>query len=242
MGRPRTTPDAAVLEASAQVISRYGPKDFTLAQVAREAGLAPATLIQRFGSKRGLLLTLARMAAEGVGACFDAIRARHRSPLRAVSASFEEMARLAETPAILANNLAFLQIDLTDPEFHRWMLVNAHAMSKGIEALLHEAIRAKELRKCDTAAVARLLQATAHGSMVSWAVFQEGTAVEWVRRDIDLVLAPYRVARKASVARAHVSAASPLLAKPIVQNKQASRRISTPQARVPGPQQGKHGA
>jgi hypothetical protein len=136
------------------------------------------------------------MAAEGAGACFDAVRARHRSPLRALSASFEEMARLAETPAILANNLAFLQIDLTDPEFHRWMLVNARATSKAIEGLLNDAIRARELRKCDTAAVARLLQAAAHGSMLAWAVFQEGTAVEWVRRDIDLVLAPYRLARK----------------------------------------------
>jgi AcrR family transcriptional regulator len=196
MGRPRTTPDATVLEASARVMSRHGPKDFTLAHVAREAGLAPATLIQRFGSKRGLLLALARMAAEGAGACFDAVRARHRSPLRALSASFEEMARLAETPEILANSLAFLQIDLTDPEFRRWMLVNARATSKEIEKLLDEAIRARELRKCDTVAVARLLQAAAHGSMVAWAVFQEGTAVEWVRRDIDLVLAPYRTPRR----------------------------------------------
>src|SRR5256885_6865137 len=196
MGRPRTTPDAAVLEASARVISRYGPKDFTLAQIAKEAGLAPATLIQRFGSKRGLLLALARTAAEGAGACFDAVRARFRSPLRALSASFEEMARLAETPATLANSLAFLQIDLTDPEFRRWMLVNANATSKAIEDLLEDAIHSRELRKCDTAAVARLLQAAAHGSMVSWAVFQEGTAVEWVRRDIELVLAPYGAARK----------------------------------------------
>jgi AcrR family transcriptional regulator len=201
MGRPRTTPDAAVLEASARVMSRYGPKDFTLAHIAREAGLAPATLIQRFGSKRGLLLALARMAAEGAGACFDAVSARHRSPLRALSASFEEMARLAETPQILANNLAFLQIDLTDPEFRRWMLLNARATSKGIEKLLDEAIRAKELRRCDTAAVARLLQAAAHGSMVAWAVFQEGTAVEWVRRDIELVLAPYRPVRSGAGSR-----------------------------------------
>src|SRR5713226_6873161 len=107
MGRPRTMPDAAVLEASARVMSRCGPKDFTLAQVAREAGLAPATLIQRFGSKRGLLLALAQMAAEGAGACFEMVRARHRSPLRALSASFEEMAGMAETPEILANSLAF---------------------------------------------------------------------------------------------------------------------------------------
>src|SRR5260370_25166553 len=108
MGGPRTMPDAAVLEASARVMSRYGPKDFTLAHIAREAGLAPATLIQRFGSKRGLLLALARTAAEGAGACFYAVRARHPAPFRALTASFAEMTRLAETPASLASNLSFL--------------------------------------------------------------------------------------------------------------------------------------
>ena len=77
MGRPRTKSDAAVLEAAAVVFGRTGPS-FTLADVAKEAGLAPATLVQRFGSKRGLLLALSKTAAEGADACFAQIRARHR--------------------------------------------------------------------------------------------------------------------------------------------------------------------
>src|SRR5262245_17434678 len=105
MGRPRTMPDSALLEACARVMARTGPKDFTLAEVTREAGLAPATLLQRFGSKRGLLLELARLAAEGADACFELVRARHKSPLRALLASFDEMALLAATPQVLANNL-----------------------------------------------------------------------------------------------------------------------------------------
>ena len=98
MGRPRTMPDAAVLEAASRVIARFGPSRFTLSEVAEEAGLAPATLLQRFGSKRGLLLALAQMAAEGADACFAKVRAENRSPLKALFASFDEMARIAVTP------------------------------------------------------------------------------------------------------------------------------------------------
>ena len=55
MGRRKVTPDADVLTATMRVVNRVGPGRLTLADVAAEAGLAPATLLQRFGSKRGLI-------------------------------------------------------------------------------------------------------------------------------------------------------------------------------------------
>ena len=39
--------------ATMRVMQRRSPVDLTLADVAREAGVVPATLIQRFGTKRG---------------------------------------------------------------------------------------------------------------------------------------------------------------------------------------------
>lgn len=50
--RPRRIDDAALLDAAGRVVSRLGPAKFTLADVAREAGLSPAALVQRFGSTR----------------------------------------------------------------------------------------------------------------------------------------------------------------------------------------------
>jgi len=196
MGRPRTTPDAAVLQASSRVLARFGPSRFTLADIAVEAGLAPATLIQRFGSKRGLLLALAQAAAESADACFLRVRAGHRSPVKALFAAFDEMAAMAATPEALANSLAFLQMDLADPEFRRWTLMNARATTTGFRALLEDAIRAGELRRCDALGLARLIQAAAHGSMVTWAVYQEGPVADWLRRDMQLLLAPYRLSRR----------------------------------------------
>ncbi|MEV4195286.1 helix-turn-helix domain-containing protein, partial [Streptomyces toxytricini] len=56
MARPRGVEDAVILRAAVDVIGRSGPGGLTLAAVAREVGLVPGTLAQRFGSKRGLLL------------------------------------------------------------------------------------------------------------------------------------------------------------------------------------------
>src|SRR5262245_17341483 len=115
--RPRTTSDEAILGAAYRVVSRQGP-NLTLADVAREAGVSPATLVQRFGSKRGLLLSLVAGASGHVAAEYARIRAAHRSPLAALMAVGDCMAQMAGTPETMANSLAFLQIDLTDPEFH----------------------------------------------------------------------------------------------------------------------------
>src|SRR6185369_13425807 len=100
---------------------------------------------------------------------------RHRSPVKALFGCFEMTASMAATPESLARSLSFLQIDLIDPEFHKWMLVNAEATEAGYRALLRDCIRAGELARCNTEMLARLIQATLHGSMVSWAVFQKGT-------------------------------------------------------------------
>ena len=47
--RPRTVSDVDILIAAHRVISRLGPARFTLADVAKESRLSPATLVQRFG-------------------------------------------------------------------------------------------------------------------------------------------------------------------------------------------------
>jgi AcrR family transcriptional regulator len=196
MSRRKGTPDADVLTATLRVISRTGPARFTLADVAAEAGLAPATLLQRFGSKRGLLLAVAEVGAGGADECFARVRAAHRSPLAALMASLEEMTCLAPTPEAMANSLAFLEIDLTDPDFHRLALQNARAMLAGYRALLEHAVAAGEIVPCDTTRLARALSAMCSGSMLSWAILREGTVAQWLRADIETLLGPLRVERR----------------------------------------------
>jgi AcrR family transcriptional regulator len=202
MSRHKTTSDDDVLAATFRVVSRIGPARLTLAEVAAEAGLAPATLLQRFGSKRGLLLAAAEQGMAGVEECFARIRSAHRSPLRALCASFEEVTHMCETPEAMANSLAFLEIDLTDPDFHRLALENSRAMLAGYRALLDEAVAVREIVPCDTARLARALSALCSGSMLSWAILREGTVTQWLRDDIETLLGPFRAGSRKGARRA----------------------------------------
>jgi AcrR family transcriptional regulator len=194
--RPRETTDDAILEATYRAMSQHGPARLTLAHVAREVGVAPATLMQRFGSKRGLLLALARQSAGTTGQQYAAIRAAHRSPLAALFAVAECMADLAPTPEALANNLAYLHVDLTDPDFHEISLEQARAARGEIRAILDAAVERRELAACDTERLARLVGVVLGGGLLAWAIERDGTAAEWLRDDLETLLAPYRRRRR----------------------------------------------
>ena len=190
--RPRTVSDDEILAATGRAMSRVPPTRFTLAEVAREVGLAPATLVQRFGSKRGLLLALSAQSAGSMDACFEMVRKAHTSPLEALIAAATEMARFSATPEELANSIAYLHIDLSDDEFHRYILESSRAMQRGYRALLDDAVAARELKECDTERVARVVEAVAAGSLIGWAIHRKGKAEAWVRKDLETLLAPYR--------------------------------------------------
>lgn len=192
-GRPRTVSDEDLVNATIRVMSRLGPVKLTLAAIAREAGVTAATLVQRFGSKRALMLKLSADAAQYAEACFEPVRAAHPgSPLDALLAAVTGLAGMADTPEELANSLAFLQIDISDPEFYVHLLEMSKKTVAGYRALLKEAIAAGQLQPHDTLRMARAINAMAGGSLISWAVFREGTARRWLRRDIETLLAPYR--------------------------------------------------
>lgn len=170
-------------------MSRVGP-NLTLAQVAKEAGVSPATLVQRFGSKRGLLLAFAAGGFKGIGVEFERLRKAHRSPLAAVHAVAASMATMASTPETLSNNLAFLQMDLMDPDFHAQALAHSRAMAAEIKGLLDESMAADELHKCDTMRLARAVQAIVAGSLLQWAIDRDGKAADRLREDLDSLLRP----------------------------------------------------
>jgi AcrR family transcriptional regulator len=194
--RPRETSDEAILAATARVMQRRSPAELTLADVAKEAGVVPATLIQRFGTKRSLLLATVKTAPAAVPAQFAAARAKYASPLQALIELFVDCSGFASTPEAVANGLAYLQIDLTDPEFRAITLAQFKATRRETCKLLDAAIAARELFPCDTADLARLIQQVNGGSMLDWAVFRQGTLSNWVRHDLEALLRPLRVLRQ----------------------------------------------
>src|SRR5882762_2801725 len=187
--RPRATSDQDLLMATHRVVSRLGP-NLTLADVGREAGVSPATLVQRFGSKRGLLLAFAAAGSGTLGGEFARIRAEHRSPLAAVYGVAGCMAAMAETPEMLSNGLAFLQMDLMDPDFHKHALAHSRAMQLEITALLDDAVAAGELQKCDTTRLARAVEVTIGASMLQRAIDRHGQVKDRLTEDLDSLLRP----------------------------------------------------
>ena len=172
---------------------KRGPHELTLADIAAEAGVTPGRLVQRYGSKRGLLLLLAERFAGSAGTVFEELRAAHRSPLSTLRAYAVCMADLAPTPEALCRNLAYLQTDLTDPDFRTHLLTNARATRREIESLLRAAVKAGELRgDVDVRRLARAIEAVVNGSLMTWACYREGSAARWIRHDLDAVLRAYR--------------------------------------------------
>jgi AcrR family transcriptional regulator len=173
-------------------MSQTGPTQLTLGEIAAEAGLTPAALVQRFGSKRKLLLALAEKSAEAPTAMFAELRASYESPLAALREYARCLAGMGSTPGALAHNLGYLQVDLTDPDFHGHTRAMAVATAISLRELLDSAVKAGELAPLtDTAGLTRLVQAILSGSLISWAFYRDGTAEDWVLEDIESVLRPH---------------------------------------------------
>jgi AcrR family transcriptional regulator len=189
--------DEEIFAATYRAMTRLGPGELTLAEIATEAGVTAGALSQRFGSKRQLLLDLAEGAAASAGDFIRQLGAAHRSPLAAIREYAECLAHLAASPSALARNLAYLQIDLSDPDFRKHLEVQARATREGMEELLAAAVAAGELvRSTDVHALARTVDVTLSGSLMTYATYQDGTAVKWLRDNCDLVLAPYLKKKK----------------------------------------------
>lgn len=183
--------------ATQRAMSRLGPSELTLAEIAAEAGVTAGALVQRFGSKRDLMLALSARFAGGTGEMFAAIRKAHRSPLAALRAYGDCISGLATSPQALARNLSYLQIDLTDPDLRTHLIAQARAARVELQSIIKDAIAAGELvRGTNPTRLARTVEAVLAGSMMSWAYYEEGSATAWMREDLDAVLKPYRNKRK----------------------------------------------
>ena len=186
--RPRTVDDAAIAAAFGRVIAKQGPAKLTLAAIAREAGLAPATLVQRFGSKQNLLVQMSKGAGDGTALVHD-LEAKGKAPLDIVREFMLCYAQMAPSPQAMIHSFsAYLQIDLGDATLRKYLVATGRTNEALIAGLLDEARAAGEIGPVDTKALARVLFAVTPGSLLSWATFREGKAETWLARDLDLVL------------------------------------------------------
>lgn len=166
--------DREVVAAVARCIGRYGPDAMTLAHIAGEAGITAGALVQRYGTKRNLLLLTSRTSRETLEAAvrsldFDAGDADTVTDrvLDLVIGDFAD-------PNVVANNLAFLMLDMTDEEFR------AEAMAYFVilrDAFRHVAVR-RGLEPRHASAIAGIIVEAVQGAAIVWAVDRRGTLRE----------------------------------------------------------------
>jgi AcrR family transcriptional regulator len=173
MARPKKISDEAVLRAALQVMFRAGPESFTLAAAAAEAGVSPATLIQRFGDKRTLIVrALALDTAEH-------IQMLEAAPVRvgreAVLAVFRFATPDIDDPRTLAEQILWLREDFRDPQLN--------ALARDRFRLLRRAI-AERLPPLPVPPEvgARLIEAQWQGAINQWGFFPEGRLGDYLER------------------------------------------------------------
>src|SRR5262245_20605692 len=165
--RPRKVSDDEVFAAAHRIMARLGPAQWTLSDLAIEAGLTAGALVQRFGSKRRLMIALTEQVAGATPLMFAQLRENSPGPLEALRAYADCIAQMGESPGALAHHLAYLQLDLTDPELHVHVRAQARATRAAFRELLDDAVAAGELTAAnDTEALARAVECTLTGSLL----------------------------------------------------------------------------
>ena len=211
--RPRTVEDAAILEAAVNVIGRIGPDRLTLADVGEEAGLSAATLVQRFGSKRDLMLSVLRFATSGYEERFENAIQNSESPLEAIFAAAMDRAPVAG-PEELARMLAFYLSEVGDPDFRALAVENTQKAIAGFKKMLDDAVEAGELTETyiDTAQLAETIYSLVMGTLLTWTINADGSYRARIRRELDVLLRPFRRGPRKAAAETKREAASPAAA------------------------------
>ncbi len=226
--RPKTASDAVILEAAARLLSRHGPARLRLEDVAREVGLAPATLLQRFKSKKKLLLAVAEHGIAGMADYFREHRRQAASPLHAVAAVSQCVRDIADDPQHLANLLAFLQLSLEDQEFRACAERHDAALEREMAQLLVEAQERGEVIPCCPEALARGVIAMVRGSLLTWNAVGKHTSPEaWVKANLETLLGPYTVATtgRGAAVRSKPPAPAPLTSAQAPRRRAPARRV-----------------
>jgi AcrR family transcriptional regulator len=185
MPRTKSISDQAVLEAAAKVMFATSPQDFTLAAVATAVGIAPATLLQRFGDKQRLIVAVVKQDNAGFARDLAAL------PVKRSEAAVIDVFRLltpnTRNAARFGDGLLWLRQDMRDPDLNR--------LARERFSLLRRALaqRMPPLAVSSDQA-ARLIEAQWQGALNQWGIEPDGGLQDFVVRALK---AWFKLARRA---------------------------------------------
>jgi len=174
MARRKTISDETVLDVALRVMTTKGP-DFTLADIGAVAGIAPATLVQRFGDKRRLIIAAFAQDNDAFAAGLAGLAPG--AGANAVIAVFRLMTPGTEDVGAFADQLLWLRQDMRDPDLNR--------LARERFRLLREAIAERLPPLAVAPAVAaRLVEAQWQGALNQWGIAPEGRLIDFVTESL----------------------------------------------------------
>ncbi|HEX3917696.1 MAG TPA: TetR/AcrR family transcriptional regulator [Caulobacteraceae bacterium] len=177
MARRKTISDEAVLDAAARVMFAKGPTGFTLADVARATGIAPATLVQRFGDKHGLVVAAMTRDNQTFSEELAAL-----PPGRGAAAVIDIFRtffpNVAEFTGNFADQLLWLRQDMSDPDLNRL----ARERFALLQAVISERLPPLPI---PAAEAAQLVEAQWQGALLQWGIAHEGRLGDFVTRRLE---------------------------------------------------------
>lgn len=180
--------DDAIYLAGLQTLAEHGSDGLTLGRVAQVLGVTPAAVRQRFGSKRGFLVEMAKRRVEQTERRFATARAAFQSPLEALQAAFvAELDQIAE-PHQVANAFSAYTNNIGDPEMRAAFATELATMERHISELLTEAAERGEVAGPVTPELVSTVLAAVEGTMLIWAIAPRSDLKQCIAEAVQVVL------------------------------------------------------
>ena len=163
MPRKRSVSDESILDDALRLAETRGPAALTFSALSAEVGLAPATLVQRFGTKAGLLRAALLRAWDHLDAATAAADAAAPEGPDGVVELVTALSRQYD-PSEDADQILLLREDLRDPVLRARGRTWIAALAAAVERRLPGA----------EPGVGRLVVAQWQGSLTVWQFHREG--------------------------------------------------------------------
>jgi AcrR family transcriptional regulator len=174
--RPRTIADPDLLDAALGLMHDQGPAALTFASVARATGLAPATLVQRFGSKDGLMEAALLHAWDELDARTASADARFAVTPAGAIELLVSLSRHGDRDRF-ANGLLILREDFRHPRLRE----RGDIWGTGLALILGRRLTADPGRQDD---LGRLMANQWQGAMLWWGFARDGRVEDYVSEEL----------------------------------------------------------
>ncbi|HWU73500.1 MAG TPA: hypothetical protein VN137_08430 [Sphingomonas sp.] len=178
MGRSKIISDVALLDLLLPPLQEGGPAKLSFARAASAAGLSPASLVQRFGTRDAMIVAILSRAWDCLVATTVALDAQLPPTPRGAVELLLQLIPADEADYAFGDGLLLLREDVRDPALRArgaaWGALLATALGRRI-ADEHEDMRSLGWQ------MASIWQ----GALIWWAFTRDGVAGDAVRRRLE---------------------------------------------------------